>query len=312
MSRRVSAGSSNNPVFSGSRANTGAGGVNFANRGNTASNNANGNINANKGSNVNGNNNDNGNNRGTNSTNTNAKNDGNIIDNRLSAFPTGPRLQTPPSRRSSISSRGPIVLQPGLPPLFPAIAPTVSPTVSPPPRQVDLASPNLPYQPSAMGNHDRSPRGNPNRAQPLLMQDDWKRYPEKMVFIRGLAGSITIKDIFLTLRQFATIEMIELMLDGRGDKTGEAKLRCTTVLDPFWEKLIDFGNGPLRMRLGKLSMPAVIPSRVNPSKIFPEKFVSPCPTPTRRGIAHGCRNSKPILSSLGSFFNPRNSWQCTR
>jgi len=153
-----------------------------------------------------------------------------------------------------------------------------SPNITTPP--IDQNWPT--YEPNILAATQHQRLINNQRAiqsQPLLRNEEWRQYSEVSILIGGFGSSlsphVSIRDIYRTLYQYGTIEMIQFVVDPSGHKTGKARVRFSKVIVPFWESgNIDFGAGPTRTILQKPQGLEVIQSRVNPSRTFPVKMVS--------------------------------------
>lgn len=107
--------------------------------------------------------------------------------------------------------------------------------------------------------------------QPFLRNEEWRKQPDVTVrFGPKLSPSISVKDIFLRIRDFGTVEMIDLLIDDDGRKIGKALVRFSNVRTPFWEAgWINFGSGTVGMKLERYKGASTVPSPSNPSKLYP-------------------------------------------
>lgn len=104
---------------------------------------------------------------------------------------------------------------------------------------------------------------------PLLKNDEWKTHPEVLVRLRNLTSDITIKDIYLAVCQFGTPLQINLTIDSFGHKTGDGTIRFSQVVYPFWEKeTMKVASTTVKVELRKSTTTVMIPSRINPTKLF--------------------------------------------
>ncbi|KAA8912907.1 RNA dependent RNA polymerase-domain-containing protein [Sphaerosporella brunnea] len=110
--------------------------------------------------------------------------------------------------------------------------------------------------------------------QPFLRNEEWRKQPDVTVrFGPKLSPSISVKDIFLRIRDFGTVEMIDLLIDDDGRKIGKALVRFSNVRTPFWEAgWINFGSGTVGMKLERYKGASTVPSPSNPSKLYPAKL----------------------------------------
>jgi hypothetical protein len=116
------------------------------------------------------------------------------------------------------------------------------------------------------------------RNEPFFINDEWKKQPDVTVFFGpGLSKFVTVKDIFVTIKDFGTVEMIDLIVDNNGDRTGKALARLSNVTTPFWESgsiNFGFGFGRVPMKKRPYMGASTVASKSNPSKIYPAKLVS--------------------------------------
>jgi hypothetical protein len=116
------------------------------------------------------------------------------------------------------------------------------------------------------------------RNEPFFINEEWKKQPDVTVFFGpGLNKFVTVKDIFVTIKDFGTVEMIDIIVDNNGDRTGKALARLSNVTTPFWESgsiIFGFGFGRVPMKKLPYMGASTVASKSNPSKIYPAKLVS--------------------------------------
>ena len=193
----------------------------------------------------------------------------------------------PPSRttRAGIDTPAPSAFPPTVGPTFttptgPDLGPSPGPALhivnssqnvaSPPP-----TSPSLTRGISPTNAGPRAPIVRRPIDLPLLRNDEWKKYPEVDVRIGpAFAKHVTIKHIYISVKDFGDVDMITLDADTSGQRQGSARVRFRKVFQPFWEKMtLDVGSGPVQVRLERPRGAVVVQSRVNPSKCYPSKLV---------------------------------------